>query len=299
VETPAEAGCTQDGAYYPGPPVIAATEHEALDGLVANGPETRTYEVHELVGGSDDAGAGYSFVLFRDGRASATGGVGKHDERWSAQITGSCTERNAEVADPPMPAPDTDGPLHTLLLTCTPDGVEVDTPRVRTSAGGVQVVVTDRSGFQDPFLTYGKDGRHHGGNRLTNPGLSPLDVAPGTWQVGCSDGDITDEALRGEVTIVDPDRNWRVTSLRTDCDPDGYYYAVGGEGPTEQAAVADLVRTMKSPAPVRLYPEGYWQRPGHPLVARNSAGERVFGSTYPDPDSASWRAGLDGTCRPV
>ena len=50
--------------------------------------------------GYQRAGSGYAFVLFRDGRASAIGGVGEQDGRWSAQITGSCAERTGPVADP-------------------------------------------------------------------------------------------------------------------------------------------------------------------------------------------------------
>jgi hypothetical protein len=300
-ETPAEAGCTQDGAAYPLAPSTADSEHAALDAMVVDSyPDgTRTYEVHRLVGGDERSDSGYGFVLLREGRAVATGGVGREGDTWSAQLQGSCAERNAEVLNPTMPAPETEDPQGTLRLTCTPDGVKVHTPRVHTSPGGVQVVVTDRTGFEDPFLTFGKDGRHHGGNRLSYAGLSPLDIAPGTWQIGCSDGDITDEALRGEVTVVDPDRNWRNTSVEADCVVSGAFYAVGGQGRTEQEAIADVVRTTNSAARVRLYSDGYWQRPGHQYVIRRSTGDFFYGSTYRSEDGTGWHAGLDGTCQPV
>ena len=100
-ETPADAGCTQDGVYYPLPPSVADTERAALDAMVVDShPEgTRAYKVRRLVRGYEGAGAGYSFVLFRNGHAAATGGVGEQDGRWSAQITGSCAERTGPVAD--------------------------------------------------------------------------------------------------------------------------------------------------------------------------------------------------------
>ena len=173
------------------------------------------------------------------------------------------------------------------------------TPRASAPPGGVQVAVNDRTGFEDPFLTYGKDGRHHGGNRLSDTGLSPLDIPPGTWQIGCSDGDTTDEALRGRVTVVDPDRNWRATSLGDDCAVKGAFFAVGGQGRTEQAAIADAVRSTGSAARVRLYSDGYWQRPGHTYLILRTKGDFYFGNTDPNEDGSGWHAGLDGTCQPV
>jgi hypothetical protein len=301
LETSAGAGCTQDGAYYPLPPSVGDSEHAALDAMVVESfpAGTRTYEVHRLVGGYERAGSGYGFVLFREGRASATGSVGKPDGRWSAQIDGSCAERNEPVIEPVLPTPAADGPPATLRIICMPDGVDVVTPRVRTSPHGVQIEVTDQSGVADPFLVFGKAGRHHGGDRLSNSYLSPLDLEPGTWQIGCSDHDVTDAGLRGQVTIVDPDRNWRAPALIDECIPDGALYAVGGQGPTEQAALADVLRSTRSTARVRLYPDGYWQRPGHAYVIRRTTGDFYYGSTYAHEDGSGWHAGLDGTCRPV
>jgi hypothetical protein len=253
-ETPAEAGCTQDGAVYPLAASTADSEHAALDAMVVdNYPNgTRTYEVHRPVGGYGAADAGYQFVLFRNGRAAATGGVSREGDVWSAQLDGSCAERTGAITRPAQMAHSGDGRPTTLQLTCTAGGVEIATPRVRTSPHGVQVDVSDSSGLDEPFLVYGKAGRHHGGDRLSNANLSPVDLAPGTWQIGCSNHDVTDAGLRGEVTIVDPDRNWRTPALLSDCVPDGSFYAVGGQGPTEQDAIADVIKATRSTGRVRL-----------------------------------------------
>ena len=101
------------------------------------------------------------------------------------------------------------------------------------------------------------------------------------------------------MTVVDPERNWRATPLGDDCVVTGAFFAVGGQGRTEQAAIADVVRSTGSAARVRLYSAGYWQRPGHVFVIRRSTGEFFCGQTYPSEDGSGWHAGLDGTCQPV
>lgn len=303
-ETPADAGCNQDGVFfYPLPPSIRDTEHDALDAMVADSypAGTRTYEVHRLVGGYQHAESGYGFVLFRDGRAVATGGISRERDGWSAQIAGSCAERNGPVTEPLPPTPSADGPPTTLRVICTPSGVEVATPRVRTSPNGVDVVVTNNSGLDDPDLVYGRDGTVHGGDRLSYTGLSPLALPPGKWQLGCAAHMATD-ALSGEVTVVDPDHNWRPPRLQADCPPAGNFYALPGYGTTEQAAIASVVeRFQQDPLTrTRLYDDGYWRRPGHDLVIRlHGASGFIDGATSHDPDGAGWTAHMHGTCRPV
>lgn len=88
-----------------------------------------------------------------------------------------------------------------------------------------------------------------------------------------------------------------------DCHPTGAFYAAGGHGRTEQAAIADLVtRYDRRPPPrVRFYDEGYWRNAGHLFVVRIGTGQTpdfTYGVSRPTHDNG-WAASVDGTCRPA
>jgi hypothetical protein len=304
----AELGCTRDGELYPGPPVPGRTELEALDGLVAANYDsgTRTYEVRVRTGGYD-TGSSYGFVLVRNGSAVATGLVlPTADEGWEARLDGVCAERDQPPSDPPSPAPAPTGPPTTLHVTCSPTGATVAAPQVRTSPDGVRLEVDNRSGWSGagPFLVYGNDAEQVGGDRVTASGLSPLTaLTPGKLFVGCTP-DYTsrpDPATLTTVTVVDPDHNWRPARLMADCRPSGMFYAEGqGEGPTEQAALTDLLDHVPAwrRSRMRLYDDGFWRVPGHMfLVLRRSHGEYLYGAVLPQPDG-TWKTTNAGTCDP-
>jgi hypothetical protein len=302
--TAQDLGCTSDGALYPLPPVPGRTEAEALDGAVAaNYPSgTRTYEVRQRTGGYD-TGSSYSFVLVRNGSAAATGHVvPTADEGWEAQIDGTCAERLDEPVDrPPFPTPTPDGPPTTLRVTCTSEGATVADPQVRTSPNGVRLEVDDRTGRTGGFFVFGGTPEEASGDRWTEPYFTPLQMGTGRWYVGCSRTDDAGDAALATVTVVDPDHSWREPRMRTDCRPTGAYFSITqGRGPTEQAALVDMLDQVPEwkGARIRLYDDGYWRRPGHTFVVlHRQHGEFTDGAVSPSPDGG-WVTGLSGTCDP-
>lgn len=302
--TAEDLGCTPDGEPYPRLPSPGRTEVEALDAAVAaNYPTgTRTYEVRHRTGGYD-TGSSYGFVLVRNGSPAATGQVvPTADEGWEAQIDGVCAERLDEPVDrPPFPTTSTAGPPTTLRVRCTTDGATVADPQVRTSPDGIPLAVDDRTGGSGDFFVFGRTPDEARGDRWTEPSYTPLQMGTGRWYVGCSPSDGAGDAALTTVTVVDPDRSWREPRMETDCRPTGsYVFTTQGRGPTEQAALTDLLDQVPDwrQARMRLYDDGYWRRPGHTFVVLHRAHhEYVYGGVQPFPDGR-WATWVDGTCDP-
>ena len=194
----------------------------------------------------------------------------------SATPVGSASAESVTVAETVMGASNSDG-----------DSGEVLT-----------VVVENHSGWDGTFFVYGTSPDEVGGDRTDYPSLSPLPIGPTRWYVGCSSDGSADKAVLTTVRVVDPDGNWRRPRLGDDCRYSGSIFGPGGEGPTEQAALTDLLRTQDGER-VRLYDEGYWRTPGHAYVMQPLRhGEALLGGTYLLPDG-TWRASADGTCDPA
>jgi hypothetical protein len=300
-QTPEDVGCTQDGVFYPMPPSVGDTEAAALDAMVvASYPAARTYEVDRLHDSDESEGNGHRFVLVRDGSPAATGRVARSDGQWAAQLDGSCAERLDPVVEHPTPTASDVGPPMTLRVTCTRNGIEVDSHTVRASFDGVHVAVTNASDLDDPFLLWAQGDEPLGGDRVSYPSLSPLHLAPGPARLGCSAMNGGSTLATADVTVVDTDWSWIAPQLPTDCPATGAFMAEGGYGSTEQSALADLVEGFPEPAPrIRLYDDGYWRPPGHEFVIRTTGGRStdfLFGVTYRG--DTRWTASLDGTCRP-
>ena len=141
----------------------------------------------------------------------------------------------------PSPSPVATAPL---LVACTPAGISVAGSTVAASQAGVPLRVKSTAGA-GTYLNFSWTGGGGGDPAPTSATTLILNAPPGTLQLSCSTP--SRESPKKVVTVIDPGRYWRATTLADLGCADGPLldWAVGpSRGATAEASVTNLVEQM-------------------------------------------------------
>lgn len=139
----------------------------------------------------------------------------------------------------PLPAP------ASLLVACTPDGISVAGSTVAAGQAGVALRVKSTAAA-GTYLNFSWTGGGEGDPAPTSATTWTLNAPPGTLQLSCSTP--SRESPKKMVTVIDPGRYWRATTLAdlgcagiTSLD----WVAGPGRGATAEASVTNLVEQTR------------------------------------------------------